>query len=283
MPRQPASSHFDGERFFNPGRASAPASRRGLLHILRWRLFADRPPWPKWLENRGFGPPSALGDVESSITFFGHASFLVRFAGLSILTDPVFSERASPVSWAGPRRVRPPGLALHDLPNIDLILISHNHYDHCDLPSLRALAAAHAPAAVTLLGNAALLARAGLRAQELDWFESTDVSGLHITATPARHFSRRTLWDGNRALWGGFMLRAGNRQILFAGDSGMGDHWADIRTRLGPPDLALLPIGAYELDHGAGAHEPAGSGACACRSRRAAVDRHAFWHVPADG
>ena len=141
---------------------------------------------------------------------------------MAILTDPVFSERASPLSWAGPKRVRPPGLALRDLPQIDLILISHNHYDHCDLPSLRALAVAHSPRVLTLLGNAPVLSRAGLKARELDWWDGVDIAGVRVTATPARHFSRRTLRDGNRALWGGFMLSAGDRQILFAGDSGIG-------------------------------------------------------------
>jgi L-ascorbate metabolism protein UlaG (beta-lactamase superfamily) len=246
MTLRPVSSHFDGERFFNPGGRAAVTSRRGLLPILRWRLQGDRPAWPEHVQNNSFPPPRPPGPGQAAITFIGHASFLIQFGGLTILTDPVFSERASPVGWAGPRRARAPGVALRDLPRIDLILISHNHYDHCDLPSLRALAAAHAPDAVTLLGNAPLLAKAGLRARELDWFEATEIRGLHITATPARHFSRRTLWDGNRALWGGFMLRAGDRQILFAGDSGMGEHWIAIAANLGQPDIALLPIGAYE-------------------------------------
>ncbi len=240
------SSHFDGDRFFNPGRMPVANPRRSLLPILRWRLQGDRPKWPTSVENESFPPPTRPRADQAAITFIGHASFLIQFVGLSILTDPVFSERASPVSWAGPKRVRPPGLAMHDLPQIDLILISHNHYDHCDLPSLRALTATHAPQAVTLLKNAPLLARAGLRARELDWWDTTDIADLQITATPARHFSRRNLRDGNCALWGGFMLRAGGHQILFAGDSGMGPHWAEIAGRLGPPDIAILPIGAYE-------------------------------------
>ena len=244
MPRRPVTSHCDGERFFNPGQGT-PA-RRSIWPILRWRLLGDRPAWPDNVENDHFDPPAAPGPGQAAMTFIGHASFLIQFAGLTILTDPVFSDRASPVSWAGPRRVRPPGLALGDLPKIDLILISHNHYDHCDLASLRALAAAPTPAAVTLLGNAPLLARAGLAARELDWWDAVDIAGLQITATPARHFSRRNLRDGNCALWGGFMLRASGHQILFAGDSGMGEHWGEIATRLGAPDVALLPIGAYE-------------------------------------
>ena len=209
-------------------------------------MQGNRPPWPAAVDNERFAPPVQPGPSQAAITFIGHASFLIRFAGLTILTDPVFSERASPVPWAGPKRVRPPGLALRDLLKIDLIVISHNHYDHCDLPSLRALAAAHRPQVITLLGNARLLSLAGLAARELDWWVGADIAGLRITATQARHFSRRTLRDGNRALWGGFMLSAGGHQILFAGDSGMGEHWAEIAQRLGPPALALLPIGAYE-------------------------------------
>jgi L-ascorbate metabolism protein UlaG (beta-lactamase superfamily) len=243
--RSTLSDHFDGERFFNPG-LGPPIARRGLWQILRWRFTADRPPWPKAVANTAYPPPPQPGPDQAAVTFIGHASFLIQLPGCTILTDPVFSERASPVSFAGPRRVRPPGIALAALPPIDLILLSHNHYDHADLASLRRLAARDAPACVTLRGNAPLLSRAGLQAAELDWWEGIDVAGLAITALPARHFSRRTLMDGNRSLWGGFMVTMGAHTILFAGDSGDGPHWAEINRRLGPPGLALLPIGAYE-------------------------------------
>ncbi len=127
------------------------------------------------------------------------------------------------------------------------MLLSHNHYDHMDLPSLRRLHARDAPAIVTTLGNAATLARAGLgRATELDWWDSTLCGAIDITATPARHFARRGLWDRNRSLWAGFMLTVADGQLLFAGDSGAGPHWAAIRSQLGAPGIALLPIGAYE-------------------------------------
>jgi L-ascorbate metabolism protein UlaG (beta-lactamase superfamily) len=163
-----------------------------------------------------------------------------------VLTDPIFSERCSPVSWAGPKRARPPGIALEDLPRPDVVLLSHNHYDHMDLPTLRALQARHAPRFVTMLGNAPVLAGLGIAAVELDWWQDVTAGALRITATPARHFSARTPFDRNRALWGGFMLSVGAGMVLFAGDSGAGTHWADIRSRLGAPDVALLPIGAYE-------------------------------------
>ncbi len=162
-----------------------------------------------------------------------------------ILTDPIFAARCSPLSWAGPKRVRRPGLALAALKRPDLVLVSHNHYDHMDLESLRALREAHAPRFVTTLGNARALEAAGIAATELDWWESAQVGGLRITATPARHFSARTPFDRDRSLWAGFMIDTSEGQILFGGDSGYGPHWAEIRRKLGAPGLALLPIGAY--------------------------------------
>jgi L-ascorbate metabolism protein UlaG (beta-lactamase superfamily) len=182
----------------------------------------------------------------AAITFINHASFVIRLSGGVVLTDPIFSERCSPVSWAGPRRARPPGVAFDDLPRPDVVLLSHNHYDHMDFPTLRALQGRHSPCFVTMLGNARRLARLGIVATELDWWQDVSVGPLRITATPARHFSARTPFDRNRALWGGFMVSGGAGMVLFAGDSGAGSHWGDIRARLGAPDVALLPIGAYE-------------------------------------
>jgi L-ascorbate metabolism protein UlaG (beta-lactamase superfamily) len=249
LARPQPSDHFDGAHFFNPA-ATAPqagqtATRRGLWQLLRWRLGDTGPPWPIHVANTPYPAPALPVSGQAAITFIGHATFLIRLPGCTILTDPVFSERASPLPWIGPKRVRAPGLALGDLPKIDLILLSHNHYDHADLASLRALQRAHGAPAVTLLGNGALLARAGFHAVELDWWDSTLAAGLAVTATPARHFSRRGAFDANRALWGGFMLQAGDARVLFAGDSGAGAHWTAIRDRLGAPGLALLPIGAY--------------------------------------
>ena len=182
----------------------------------------------------------------AAISFINHATFLIRMDGVSVLTDPIFSERCSPVQWAGPRRVRLPGIALADLPRPDVVLISHNHYDHMDLPSLRALQRLHAPRFVTTLGNARPLAKLGISAVELDWWDDVVAGGLRITATPARHFSARTPFDRNRTLWAGFMLAGPGGRVLFGGDSGAGPHWREIAGRLGAPDVALLPIGAYE-------------------------------------
>ena len=181
------------------------------------------------------------------VTFVGHATFLIQVAGINLLTDPVYSERASPVSFAGPRRVRAPAVRFDDLPAISLVLLSHNHYDHCDLGTLRALDRRFQPRLVTPIGNSRLLRSAGIRqVEEIDWWQSASAAPLPVTLTPAQHFSARSMFDRNRALWGGFLIEAGGRRILFAGDSGYGPHWREIATRLGPFDLALLPIGAYE-------------------------------------
>lgn len=245
----PLSSHCDGTHFFNPEPGFRPGNqnRSGMWALLRARLKRDRDAWavwPKALRNKPFPPP----DEVPSITWIGHSSFLLRLPGLNVLTDPVFSTRCSPVRFAGPKRVRPPGLALGELPPIDLILLSHNHYDHMDLVSLRALRR-HSPAAriVTMLGNAKYLAQKRLPgAVELDWWEEATVHGAHITATPARHFSARTLWDRNEALWGGLYLNYKGQKIYFAGDTGYTKFFSEIHQRLGAPDLAMLPIGAYE-------------------------------------
>ena len=240
----PMSDHCDGRRFFNPG---VPRSSRGLLAVLRWQLRRERAKWPSNLSDPVFPPPQAeIAPNTVAVTFINHASFLLRIAGMTILTDPIFSDRCSPVSWAGPRRARPPGLAFEQLPRPDIVLLSHNHYDHMDLPSLRRIQQRDAPAFITTLGNAAALRRLGIAATELDWWQAVTAGPLRVTATPARHFSARTLLDRNRTLWAGFMIHGGGKQILFAGDSAAGAHWRDIRNRLGPPDIALLPIGAYE-------------------------------------
>jgi L-ascorbate metabolism protein UlaG (beta-lactamase superfamily) len=238
------SDHCDGQHFFNPG---ATGRGRGLLQVLRWRMREERAVWPDSVTNPTFPPPPdhvTAGEV--AITFINQATFLIRLPGVVVLTDPIFSLRCSPVSWAGPLRVRPPGISLAHLPRPDVVVLSHNHYDHMDLPSLRALQRHHAPRFVTTLGNARILSRLGIEATELDWWQEAADGDLRITATPARHFSARTPFDRNRALWGGFMLRSPRGQVFFAGDSGAGLHWREIRTRLGAPDVALLPIGAYE-------------------------------------
>lgn len=243
----PVSDHCDGRRFFNPGHAG----RERFGDFLKWR-FSRRPPrWPERVENTAQPrlPASPRAD-ECAVTFVGHATFLLQFAGINVLTDPIWSESCSPVPGTGLNRVRAPGLAFSALPRIGLVLLSHNHYDHCDLPTLRRLAAGHAPLAVTTLGNHRLLARAGFRrVVELDWWQEhrfAEFPGGAITCVPAQHFAACTPFDRNRALWGGFVIATAAGRIYFAGDSGYGPHFAEIGEQLGPCALALLPIGAYE-------------------------------------
>src|SRR5271156_4764962 len=249
----PISDHYDGTHFFNPEPTIRAGSRKsgGFFSILRARMRRRDPAvwatWPKWVENKAHAAP--VGDA-LSVTFIGHSSFLIRLPGLTVLTDPVFSERCSPVQWAGPKRVRAPGVALEALPEMDLILLSHNHYDHMDLISLRKIRRRFPRARiVTTLGTGRYLAKKGVPgAVELDWWEAVTLgeAQVTVTVTPARHFAARTLWDRNEALWGGMYLTYRGHKIYFGGDSGYTKFFKEIHVRLGAPDLALLPIGAYE-------------------------------------
>jgi L-ascorbate metabolism protein UlaG (beta-lactamase superfamily) len=251
MPREPwrrvATDHFDvdAQRFFNPwGQID-----RGLLDVLRWRLTARREPWPRAVENRRYlAPPGAIDEGHVAITMIGHCGVLIRVDGFTLLTDPHFSVHAGPLGRLGPPRVRPPGIEPRDLPAVHAVFISHNHYDHLDIASLRWLTAQRAPAFVAPLGLKRELERKGIGpVTELDWWESTDVIGVQITVTPAMHWSNRTMLDRRRTLWGGCVLKAPYAPLVYyAGDSGYAPYFASIRERLGPPDVALLPIGAYE-------------------------------------
>jgi L-ascorbate metabolism protein UlaG (beta-lactamase superfamily) len=188
-----------------------------------------------------------LDGADAVVTFIGHATFLIQTAAGNILTDPMYSQRAGPLNVLGPRRVRQPAVGFDDLPPIAMVLLSHNHYDHCDLATLRRLADRFDPIVVTPLGNGRLARSAGIRhVEELDWWQDSKSSILPITLTPAHHFSARTPLDRNRALWGGFTLKPSGVRIFFAGDTAYGAFFHDIRQRFAPIDLALLPIGAYE-------------------------------------
>jgi L-ascorbate metabolism protein UlaG (beta-lactamase superfamily) len=240
----PTSDHFDGRFFFNP---DAPAGR-SFRDFLRWQRSANRKPWPAQVHNGAIPAlPPSLAEGQVALTFINHITFLIQFAGLNVLTDPVYSQRASPFERLGPRRVRDPGLAFSDLPPIHVVLISHNHYDHLDIRTLMRLEAAHAPRFITGLGNRAFLRQFGLRnVDELDWWQSVEAAGARVTMTPAQHWSTRGPGSRNRTLWGGFIVHAGAQQIYFAGDTGYWKHFKDIGMRFGAVDLALLPIGAYE-------------------------------------
>lgn len=202
--------------------------------------------WPAQVDVVPRRPPQ-LDGAAAVVTFVGHSTFLIQTAAGNILTDPMYSERASPLPFMGPRRVRRPAVRFEDLPPISTVLLSHNHYDHCDRQTLRRLARRFDPMVVTPLGNGALVRSAGIRrVEELDWWQHTTASSVQATLTPAHHFSARTPFDRNRALWGGFVLAIDGRRIYFAGDTAYAPFFRDIPQRLGPLDFALLPIGAYE-------------------------------------
>jgi L-ascorbate metabolism protein UlaG (beta-lactamase superfamily) len=238
------SDHFDGQRFFNPGAADT----RGVADLLRWKLTSRPARWPDRVAvaPSPVPPPPAAGGL--ALTWIGHSSFLLRSATGAWLTDPVFSEQIGPVSGWGPRRVAPPGLRPEALPKIDGVLLSHDHFDHCDLPSLRLLAAQGAGPLVVAPLNYGFLGRAAAQLAELDWWQTLPGPGdVSIQLVPARHWCRRRLFGTNLRLWGGFMVHVGGRRLYFAGDTGYDPAlFREIRRRCGPPDVALLPIGAYE-------------------------------------
>ncbi|OAG73064.1 metal-dependent hydrolase [Gluconobacter japonicus] len=249
--------HFDGTRYFNPpswrpdetGPVRTPGQR--FRNILKWQLSL-RPRWPDALPPQTPHTLTAPAPGECLATFIGHATVLIQFGRqgrepLRIITDPVFSERCSPFCSFGPKRVRPPGIPLDALPPIDLILVSHCHYDHMDFPTLRVLAEKNDALCISLPGNRTHLEKTGLaRIVELDWWAETEAEGARLTATPALHGSARTPFDQNKALWGGFMIEAEDKKIFFAGDTAWGGHFAAIHRRWETMDLAILPIGAYE-------------------------------------
>jgi len=235
------SDHFDGKRFVNlTGAAGQPFSAVPRM------LLTRRTPWPAHVDDPP-RTPAALDGAVAAVTFIGHATFLIQTTAGNILTDPMYSQRAGPFNWIGPRRVRQPAVRFDDLPPVAMVLLSHNHYDHCDLRTLAMLAKRFDPIVVTPVGNAGVARSAGMRrVEELDWWQSATTSPMPVTLTPAHHFSARGPFDKNRALWGGFMITIGHARIYFAGDTAYAPFFRDVRKQLGPIDLALLPIGAYE-------------------------------------
>jgi L-ascorbate metabolism protein UlaG (beta-lactamase superfamily) len=236
--------HFDGKRYFNP---DAPQAL-GFSDVFRWKLTTRPEPSPEFVSDvEPSTPPARVEGAGFRITLVNHSTVLLQRHGCNILTDPIWSERASPVSWAGPKRRRSPGIAWEDLPPIDIVLISHNHYDHLDLPTLRRLASQGNSTFVVPKGVSALLRDERIGpTHELDWGESISLPGATIHSVPALHFSARGMGDRNMTLWCGFMMESQKRHVYFAGDTAFGNHFAQIRATFGPPDIALLPIGAYE-------------------------------------
>jgi L-ascorbate metabolism protein UlaG (beta-lactamase superfamily) len=241
----PVSDHFDGKKFKNP--TGIPA--KGLADVFKWMMTRQR---KKWTEKTGLLPGKRPLDHFNDgirITFVNHSTFLIQVDGLNILTDPVWSRRVSPYTWAGPKRTRPPGIRMDDLPRIDLILLSHNHYDHLDMRTLQILNGGHHPQFITPLGVGALLETNFIRGStDLDWWQEKSVSNkLVVSCVPAQHFSGRGMSDRDATLWCGYVLQTTFGNIYFAGDTGYNDKtFVEIGTRFERMKVSLIPIGAYK-------------------------------------
>jgi N-acyl-phosphatidylethanolamine-hydrolysing phospholipase D len=243
--------HVADGSFQNPWPDSEP---RGWRDLLRWRLqrrgqllAADPPRGSFRTAQPEVSYPRGLA-TDHTATWIGHSTVLLQFGGLNIITDPVFSQRAFPVQWAGPRRIMDPAVAIDALPPLDIVLLSHTHYDHLDKPAVRQITRAHPDATwIVPLGVGAYIRGWGAREiVELDWWQETTVGALRVTATPARHFSARRLGDRNKTLWCGFAFELAGKRAFFAGDTAYHAEFVEVGARCGPFDFAMIPIGAYD-------------------------------------
>jgi L-ascorbate metabolism protein UlaG (beta-lactamase superfamily) len=241
----PVSDHFNGKQFINPGGIKT----KGLKDVIKWMVERERGSWtPQHHDVKG-EKPLARVPQGIRITFINHTTFLIQTEGLNILTDPVYSERASPFSWIGPKRMRKPGIAFEDLPQIDIVLLSHNHYDHLDIGTVKKLARTFHPKFIVPLGVGAFLKRSGIDAfHELDWWQELSInSDIAVQALPAQHFSGRGMLDRDATLWCGYLVKRTDGNIYFAGDTGYNNHtFKEIGERCAPVKAALIPIGAYK-------------------------------------
>ncbi len=244
----PVSDHFDGEHFFNPGRRWTKSSS----DLLKWMLERRSERWPKDHPSPfSDRPPRRITGFDMRVSFVGHASFLIQTAGLNILLDPVWSDRVSPFRFAGPKRVNAPGIDFARLPPIDVVLVSHNHYDHLDITTLRRLHADHAPRIITPLGNDTIIktAHSDIRVEAHDWGDRVDLgNGVYVHLEEAYHWSARGIRDRLRALWAAFVIETPGGKIYHIGDTGFHDGkiFPAVREKHGLIKLAILPIGAYE-------------------------------------
>jgi len=244
----PPSDHFDGTYFFD--KDGSPPKR--LTDVLQWQFSRKPDKWPERVPSPySDTPPAQVDGKKVRFSFVGHASWFIQTAGLNILVDPVWSERASPFAFAGPKRVNDPGIVFENLPPIDVVLVSHGHYDHLDLRTLSRLAAKFSPRVITPLGNDVTMksSDANIRAEGRDWNDRLEIgNGVAVTLVPTRHWSARGLFDRNKALWASFVLETPAGKIYLVCDSGYGDgvHFRRVRAAHGPIRLATLPIGAYE-------------------------------------
>jgi N-acyl-phosphatidylethanolamine-hydrolysing phospholipase D len=243
--------HAPDGSFRNPWPDSEPRGWRDVMRWNRQRRKQSLPPTPL----RNFFPTTTpsithprASATDYTATWVGHSTILLQFGGLNVLTDPMFSERAFPVQWAGPRRIMDPALAIDTLPPLDIVLLSHSHYDHLDKPAVKRIAKAHPRATwiVPLRLGAYIRGWGAREIIELDWWQETAVGELRVTATPARHFSARRLGDRNKTLWCGFALEMKGKRALFAGDTAYHPEFGAVGAQCGPFDFVMIPIGAYD-------------------------------------
>jgi len=243
-----AQAHFDGQKFFNP---YPGFEERGVGDLAKWmiwdRLTDQKPSRPDRYDFDNARAHVAFlkeNHTALTITWVGHSTLLIQMDGQNILTDPIWSDRASPLQFLGPKRFTPPGIPFRDLPPVDVVIISHDHYDHLDKKTILKLG--NAPLYLVPLGVGDLLKSWGIdHYQELDWWDEFVFNKIRFTCTPAQHFSGRTPFDRNQRLWAGWAIRGRMHNLYFGGDSGYFPGFLDIGERLGPFDLAALPIGAY--------------------------------------
>ena len=239
------TDHFNGKKFTNPTGVKA----KGFREVLKWMMNRDRGKW-ETPGNFQYGEaPVERVTNGLRITFVNHSTFLIQSDGVNILTDPVWSDRVSPFTWAGPKRIRPAGIRFEDLPPIDIILLSHNHYDHLDMPTMQLVFEKFQPKIFTALGVSALLRQYGIKnVVDMDWWQEVTLSGsLQLVAVPAQHFSGRGTFDRDATLWCGFVIARKEGNIYFAGDTGYNDvTFKEIGSRFDPISIAIVPIGAYK-------------------------------------
>lgn len=239
------SDHYKDGRFFNP---TLP-EKKSFWEVIKWQFTRDKKPWPSEVHTKEF--PRSIDSIkknEVKLSFINHSTFLLEFNGITLLTDPIWSLRASPVSFAGPKRVQAPGIKMEELPKIDAILISHNHYDHLDLESLKALSEKFKPLIFVGLGDKKLLESVGIEnVTELDWNDEVNLGNeTKITYLKCRHWSARGIFDRFKSLWGAYLINHQDIKIYFGGDTGYAEHFKEAGDKYSNIDIALLPVGAYE-------------------------------------
>ncbi|MFI4955167.1 MAG: MBL fold metallo-hydrolase [Gammaproteobacteria bacterium] len=243
----PKSDHFDGTYFYNPNNSQVHT----FLDLIRWKFTDRQNPWPKQVPYTLDTPPQRVSDGELRVTFVGHSTLLIQTDGINILTDPIWSNDAGPTRWLGPKRKAPPGITFENLPKIDLVIISHNHYDHLDVPTLQRVWKRDRPKIIAPLGNDGIIHESDptIKVTTLDWHESVNLNKeIVVHLEPSQHWCARSLWDKNVTLWGAYIIDTPSGKIYFAGDTGYADgkNFTHTQQKFTEFRLALLPIGSYE-------------------------------------